>query len=107
MCLPDMADNKTCVWCTAPTENKRNVFLGPRQVGRHGDADTFPRYSILLFPAYLILCNDIWRTYLVARHSDWVWACSPLHLRNWVEGVEFVPPAPPLSPAAAAASWTA
>ena len=59
------------------------------------------------FPAYLILCNDIWRTYLVARHSDWVWACSPLHLRKWVEGVEFVPPAPPLSAAAVAASWTA
>ena len=48
-CFPDMTDNKTCVWCAAPTENKRNIMEGPRQVGRHGDADTFPRYSFLLF----------------------------------------------------------
>jgi hypothetical protein len=31
-----------CVWCTSTTSTKLNVEEGPRQVGRHGDADTYP-----------------------------------------------------------------
>ena len=39
-----MSDNKTgpCVWCANPTSTKINVEEGPRQVGRHGDGDTYP-----------------------------------------------------------------
>ena len=35
--------NMMCVFCGAPTSNKENYPLGSRQVGRHGNGDTFPQ----------------------------------------------------------------
>jgi len=37
-----------CVHCSLTTSMKLNVHEGPRWVGRHGDADTFPTYVCLL-----------------------------------------------------------
>ena len=34
--------DKICVFCRAPTDRKVNFPLGPRQVGRRGDGDTYP-----------------------------------------------------------------
>ncbi len=37
-----------CVFCSADTSGKLNVLEGDRQVYRHGDADSFPKYVCLL-----------------------------------------------------------
>ena len=34
--------NTSCEWCGALTSNKIGVTCGKRQIGRHGDGDTFP-----------------------------------------------------------------
>ena len=85
-----------CAWCRAPippNAQKVNVLLERRQVGRHGNADTFPRY--VLFPLLHYLIHLSSPPYAVYSHCVGVYACGNFRARNSVAGEPYVAPPPP------------